>query len=701
MTYYLGGSFYNHPVRLAQSIIRLKRFKMKEQDIKSRISSSTKRRKFSRTLKREKLRAKSQSFQRKCTAIKGKLKTAQISLKAEQSEHFIKNLSDRSLSDIEKIALGRGLKFITTPTKPTRVSILTALKGLIRTMRIRYTLHGKNARKLSKFRLKSSWFPAVTYSKNLEDYLEATKVELAKMPIRNASSNTSKAEKIALQSLKKDCSVVLKPFDKGRGIAVINRSDYVHEVNRQLNSVHYENLDQDITKETKQLVVAQLKSMWLNKEIDETTFKYLNPNNHKIRTPVIYVLPKVHKTPPINTKFIGRPIISGNGSPTEQISEFVDYFLLPIVKRQETYVKDTNHIISLLEATQLPENVLLATLDVVSMYTNTPQEESINVVCETYQNASQSLYEIPKISTASLRNLLKLILERNCFEFNGKFYLQKIGCAMGSQASPEICDIFMYKLEKSIIPTDPRIIRWFRYRDDILLLYKGNISELCSLVENMNKIHETIKFTMEASHESVTYLDLTIFKGKNFESHGRLDTKVYTKPTETYQYLDRTSAHPLSTFKGFIKGEILRYVRLSNNENDFVSKRNAFKEKLLARNYTGQEFDHATKGINFKERSNYLLPKPREINIPLVFKIKYTPHLRTKELKESLLRHWHLISENTNLCQIFPKPPFLAFERAPNLKDYLVNSRLKSDGELEENHEDEEECFLDALIEAL
>ena len=212
---------------------------------------------------------------------------------------------------------------------------------------------------------------------------------------------------------------------------------------------------------------------------------------------------------------------------------------------------------------------------------------------------------------------------------------------------------------------------------------------------------DTIKFIMEASYESVTYLDLTIFKGKNFETQGRLDTKVYTKPTETYQYLDRTSAHPLATFKGFIKGEVLRYARLSNNENDFVTKRDNFKEKLLARNYTGQEFDRAIKGVSYKERSNLLLPKFREENVPLVFKTTFTPHIKTKELKETLLRHWHLISDDPNLCQIFPKPPVLAYKRARNLKDYLVKSRFKSDGDLETIHEVYDDDFLDALIEAL
>ena len=126
---------------------------MAKQDITPECSTKNKRM-FSCTSKVGKFRSRSQNFQRKCSATKGRFKTAQISLKAKQTENFIKNLSDRPLSDIEKIALGRGLKFIATPPKPTRLSILQALKGLKRTMRIRYNLYGKNVRKLSKFRLK-------------------------------------------------------------------------------------------------------------------------------------------------------------------------------------------------------------------------------------------------------------------------------------------------------------------------------------------------------------------------------------------------------------------------------------------------------------------------------------------------------------------------------------------------------------------
>ena len=85
----------------------------------------------------------------------------------------------------------------------------------------------------------------------------------------------------------------------------------------------------------------------------------------------------------------------------------------------------------------------------------------------------------------------------------------------------------------------------------------------------MNHMHPTLKFTYEASTTSINYLDLTIFKGNRFHTTGILDTKVYRKPTETYQYLHRKSSHPPHVFNAFIYGECLRYARNTNNPEDF------------------------------------------------------------------------------------------------------------------------------------
>ena len=110
-------------------------------------------------------------------------------------------------------------------------------------------------------------------------------------------------------------------------------------------------------------------------------------------------------------------------------------------------------------------------------------------------------------------------------------------------------------LENQIIPTDSKILKLLRYRDDILLLYNGTPRELEQLVNRMNEIHNFLKFTVQISDTEVTYLDLKIFKGPRFRTNWLLDTKIYTKHTETFQYLDRKSVHTSPLSKALLKGK--------------------------------------------------------------------------------------------------------------------------------------------------
>ena len=67
-----------------------------------------------------------------------------------------------------------------------------------------------------------------------------------------------------------------------------------------------------------------VEDLFQNGEIDISVRKYLTDTT--CRTSQLYLLPKIHKNmnpPP------GRPIISGNGCPTEKMSQFVDHFLNP------------------------------------------------------------------------------------------------------------------------------------------------------------------------------------------------------------------------------------------------------------------------------------------------------------------------------------------------------------------------------------
>ena len=115
-----------------------------------------------------------------------------------------------------------------------------------------------------------------------------------------------------------------------------------------------------------------------NDEIDKSCADFLS--NPEYRKSQLYMLPKIHKRlekPP------GRPIVSGNGCPTERISQFVDFFLKPIVQDVRSYIKDTTHFLNILEDLgELPANTLLVTLDVSSLYTNIPNDIGIEACQE-------------------------------------------------------------------------------------------------------------------------------------------------------------------------------------------------------------------------------------------------------------------------------------------------------------------------------
>lgn len=54
------------------------------------------------------------------------------------------------------------------------------------------------------------------------------------------------------------------------------------------------------------------------------------------------------------------------------------------------------------------------------------------------------------------------------------------------------------------------------------------------------------------------FLDTKVPKGQRFRQNGILDIEMFIKPTKTFMCLHRSSAHPNATFKGFIKGKIIR-----------------------------------------------------------------------------------------------------------------------------------------------
>ena len=100
--------------------------------------------------------------------------------------------------------------------------------------------------------------------------------------------------------------------------------------------------------------------MHLSGEIHTTVWEYLKPT--KCRTARFYMLPKIHKNilpPPY------RPIISGNNSPTERVSQFVDHFLRPYLSKIPSYLQDTSHLLNIIkDLPPIPKGSIIFSFDV-------------------------------------------------------------------------------------------------------------------------------------------------------------------------------------------------------------------------------------------------------------------------------------------------------------------------------------------------
>ena len=105
-------------------------------------------------------------------------------------------------------------------------------------------------------------------------------------------------------------------------------------------------------------------------------------------------------------------------TPTKNISWFVDWFLRLFTTSYSSYIPDTTDILNRLRRLPvLPRGTLLVTLGVSSLYTYIPHKEG-TTACEEFLNLQD--YLVP--STADPCHLIRLILTKNYFSFNGNCY---------------------------------------------------------------------------------------------------------------------------------------------------------------------------------------------------------------------------------------------------------------------------------------
>ena len=138
----------------------------------------------------------------------------------------------------------------------------------------------------------------------------------------------------------------------------------------------------------------------------------------------------------------------------------------------------------------------MASIDVSSLFTNIPLQETIDICLDKlFQNCNK----IQNLSRRQLTKLLNIALKENHFMFENRIYDQTDGVAMGSSLGPILANIFMSHFETEALSKYsgnlPPIYR--RYVDDTFLIF-DNRTDVDLFFIYMNKCHPNIKFTMES-----------------------------------------------------------------------------------------------------------------------------------------------------------------------------------------------------------
>ena len=550
----------------------------------------------------------------------------------QDKEQYITNLSSKTLTVPQVDILSLGLTFVPSQClKPAKLS--ESLNSFDRNNRLQHFFDDRPSAEPHPFRKKSTWNPPPA-SPSIQAYLKRVRAEVNSMQPLKIAQNLTPTQNKALKELSSDQTLIIKKADKGSGIVVEDREQYIKDGLDHLSDENiYEKIDRDPTNSLTETINTFVQKMFQEGVIDPPTKEHLTlKTNPPPRTQQMYFLKKIHKNP------IGvRPIVSGCGGPTENISQLIDLNLKPHIPKIKSYLKDSSHLISLLESTLIPKNSTLVTIDVKSLYLNIPHREGINAVLNRLY-PTQELADQMNIPPNTIVDLLKIVLEHNYFQFADTMYHQVQGTAMGTKMAPSYANIFMAELEEYLLDNySTKPLLWKRYIDDILCIWPGPPSEVEDFIQYLNP---TIKFTHSSSTTEVDFLDLTIYKGKRHAASLILDLKPFFKPTNKFQYLEYSSAHHRGTFPSLIKGELTRLLRACSDERTYKKAADVILSKFKKRGYPNSLLQRILQQVPFQNRTE-LFNREKEVKqtYDTFFKINYTPDLDTRSLRKILQPH--------------------------------------------------------------
>ena len=439
-------------------------------------------------------------------------------------DKVIFNFSSHELTDAEKRLLSKGLSFSIPPKTLNYGDALLPFELLFRPM--------SKAENISAEHMAACKAALQNEAHNMLHDFDPKKEQ-----------NLLQDEVEALRTLRSDTSIVIQKSDKGNSVVLLNKATYIQRMEELLaDTTKFELLDIEDGKDYNHLwntelrVRGVLQDLHKSKAFNEDTYLKLCPSGS--RPGVMYGLAKVHKQLVDGFPKL-RPILSAINTPTYRIAKYLVGILEPLTTDEFT-VKDTFTFAQ--EIRTQDSTKRMCSFDVDALFTNIPLDETITICCNELFKGKHHRAKISGLTKKQFRSLLELATKESFILFNGKYYKQTDGVAMGSPLGPTLANIFLCHHEKSWLqqcPTEFKPVYFKRYVDDIFCLFESE-NHVQEFLTYLNSRHQNMNFTFEIeSDNNMPFLDVKVIR-----SDSSFITSLYRKPTFSGVYTNFGSFIP-------------------------------------------------------------------------------------------------------------------------------------------------------------
>ena len=180
-----------------------------------------------------------------------------------------------------------------------------------------------------------------------------------------------------------------------------------------------------------------------------------------------------------------------------------------------------------------------------------------------------------------------------------------------------------------------------RFIDDIDMKWIHGCETLEAFLETANSFHPTIRFTAEASNDKHTVLDTTPHLVGD-----KVVVDLYTKPTDSHQYLLPTSCQPPHCSKNIPFSLAQRIRRICTDDRAFEKRLSDISVHLNKRGYHKQVIDKAIEKVRHIDRQNLLSYKPKPTANKSVLPFVMTNHPDLPKVRGIVDKNWSIIESS-------------------------------------------------------